>query len=81
MVWGCRVDMLMLLGNVPFSQFQFADIVQKMASSYVYFFGCPWLPERILSLADFGLFNSMFSKGEHALQRRCVAPHSFVTHL
>lgn len=68
----CRVEKLILLANAPVAQFRNADLRQKMASSYFFFFGCPWLPERLLQMSDFQFLSGMFSKPPFNLLRRCA---------
>lgn len=75
-----RVEKLVLLANVPTVQFGKADMRQKMASSYFFLFNCPWLPERLLAMADFGfLLPGCFVKPPSDMQRRSV-PEEEIEH-
>jgi hypothetical protein len=78
-MFPAKVDKLVLLAGVPTAQFRNVDLRQKMASSYVYFFSCPWLPARVLAMDDYRAFEGMFSKSRFMLKRRCASTPSVAT--
>lgn len=71
-MYPSRVEKLVLLANAPTIQFTKADFRQKLASSYMFFFNCPWLPERIFSMGDFASLKHMFSKPPFEMKRKTM---------